>query len=255
MNKDFFVNNRNKLFDKMEDGSLLFLHSGIAPVKSHDQSMHPFAVNRDFYYLTGIEEQDVWLVLGKSPMGTPSEALFIEQPDEEIIKWNGKMLTVERACELSGMEQGDIKYKQDMERFVARKLSREADKALFSFDRLSMGAFRTPSEDYALKLREKYPALPIENAFKMISGLRAIKTPEEIEGEFAGKGYGDFKGAVGEVCADSLAPVQAEYARLMADKAYLEDVMTKGAMESARSAARTMSKVRRKIGFTEPRRI
>ncbi|MBQ2691122.1 MAG: aminopeptidase P family protein [Clostridia bacterium] len=181
MNKEFFANNRHRLFEKMEEGSVLFLHSGIAPVKSHDQNMHPFAVNRDFYYLTGIEEQDVWLILGKSPMGTPSEALFIEQPDEEIIKWNGKMLTVERACELSGMEQDDIKYKQDMERFVARKLSREADKALFSFDRLSMGAFRTPSEDYALKLREKYPALPIENAFKMISGLRAIKTPEEIE--------------------------------------------------------------------------
>ena len=181
MNNEFFANNRHRLFEKMADGSVLFLHSGIAPVKSHDQSMHPFAVNRDFYYLTGIEEQDVWLILGKSPMGTPSEALFIEQPDEEIIKWNGKMLTVERACELSGMEQGDIKYKQDMERFVARKLSREADKVLFSFDRLSMGAFQTPSEVYALKLREKYPALPIENAFKMISGLRAIKTPEEIE--------------------------------------------------------------------------
>lgn len=181
MNNEFFANNRQRLFEKMADGSVLFLHSGIAPVKSHDQSMHPFAVNRDFYYLTGIEEQDVWLILGKSPMGTPSEALFIEQPDEEIIKWNGKMLTVERACELSGMEQGDIKYKQDMERFVARKLSREADKVFFSFDRLSMGAFQTPSEVYALKLREKYPALPIENAFKMISGLRAIKTPEEIE--------------------------------------------------------------------------
>ena len=88
-----------------------------------------------------------------------------------------------------------------------------------------------------------------------IYGAFTGKTPEEIESEFAGKGYGDFKTAVGEVCADSLAPVQQEYTRLMADKAYLEDVMTKGAMEAARSAARTMSKVRRKIGFTEPRRI
>jgi len=94
----------------------------------------------------------------------------------------------------------------------------------------------------------------IENLMA-IYGAFTGKTPEEIESEFAGKGYGDFKAAVGEVCADSLAPVQAEYARLMADKAYLEDVMAKGAMEAARSAARTMSKVRRKIGFTEPRRI
>ncbi len=79
------------------------------------------------------------------------------------------------------------------------------------------------------------------------------KTTEEIEREFDGKGYGDFKLAVGETCADALAPVQAEFARLMADKAYLEDVMIKGAEAAAHDAARTMSKVRRKIGFTDPR--
>ncbi len=81
------------------------------------------------------------------------------------------------------------------------------------------------------------------------------KTPEETEREFEGKGYGDFKLAVGEVCADALAAVQAEYARLVADKAYLEDIMAKGAAEAAHDTLRTMSKVRRKIGFTElPRR-
>ncbi len=80
------------------------------------------------------------------------------------------------------------------------------------------------------------------------------KTMDEIEREFDGKGYGDFKMAVGETCADALAPVQAEFARLMNDKAYLEDVMIKGADAAARDAARTMSKVRRKIGFTEPKR-
>ncbi len=80
------------------------------------------------------------------------------------------------------------------------------------------------------------------------------KTTDEIEREFDGKGYGDFKLAVGEACADALAPVQAEFARLMADKAYLESVMINGADAAARSAARTMSKVRRKIGFTDPRR-
>ena len=80
------------------------------------------------------------------------------------------------------------------------------------------------------------------------------KTEDEIEAEFEGKGYGDFKLAVGETCADALAPVQAEFARLMADKAYLEDVMAKGAEAAGRDAARTMSKVRRKIGFIEPKR-
>ena len=55
----------------------IFLYSGTAPVKSNDQKMHPFAVNRNFYYLTGIETQSVWLVLAKTA-GTMAEYLFID---------------------------------------------------------------------------------------------------------------------------------------------------------------------------------
>ena len=72
---------------------------------------------------------------------------------------------------------------------------------------------------------------------------------EEIEREFAGRGYGDFKLAVGEACADGLAHVRDEFARLIADKAHLEAIMKAGAEEASYYARRTMSKVRRKIGF------
>ncbi len=82
-----------------------------------------------------------------------------------------------------------------------------------------------------------------------IYGAFSGKTIEETEREFAGKGYGDFKAAVGEACADGLAPVRDEFARLMADKAHLETVMKNGADEAAYYARKTMSKVRRKIGF------
>ncbi|MBQ9134215.1 MAG: tryptophan--tRNA ligase [Clostridia bacterium] len=76
------------------------------------------------------------------------------------------------------------------------------------------------------------------------------KTFDEIEREFDGKGYGDFKLAVGEACADGLAPVREEFARLMADKAYLEEVMKNGAAEASYYARKTLSKVKRKIGYT-----
>ena len=75
----------------------------------------------------------------------------------------------------------------------------------------------------------------------------------EIEKEFDGRGYGDFKTAVGEAAADALAPVREEFARLMADKAYLEGVMREGAEQAGRAAARTMSKVKRKLGFVDIR--
>ena len=70
-----------------------------------------------------------------------------------------------------------------------------------------------------------------------------------IEAEFAGQGYGAFKAAVGETVADGLAPVQAEFHRLMQDKGYLEQVMQQGAQDAAYHARKTMSKVRRKLGF------
>ena len=75
------------------------------------------------------------------------------------------------------------------------------------------------------------------------------KSMDEIEREFEGKGYGDFKLAVGEVCADALAPVQARFAELMADKAGLEAQMKKGADEASYYARKTLSKVQKKLGF------
>ena len=76
---------------------------------------------------------------------------------------------------------------------------------------------------------------------------------DEIEREFAGCGYGDFKLAVGEVTADALAGVQARFAELMADKAYLEAQMKKGAEEASYYARRTLSKLQKKLGFVQIR--
>ena len=74
-------------------------------------------------------------------------------------------------------------------------------------------------------------------------------TLEEAEKEFEGKGYGDFKFAVGETVADAIAPVQAEQKRLLADKAYLSGVLKEGAERAFRTARRTLNKVYRKVGF------
>ena len=75
------------------------------------------------------------------------------------------------------------------------------------------------------------------------------KSVAEAEKEFAGKGYGDFKLAVGETVADALAPVQGEKARLLADKGYLANVLKEGAERAFRLARKTLSKVYRKVGF------
>ncbi len=75
------------------------------------------------------------------------------------------------------------------------------------------------------------------------------KSVAEAEAEFAGKGYGEFKLAVGEAVADKLAPIQAEQAKLLADKEYLNGVLRSGAERASRAANKTLAKVYKKIGF------
>lgn len=74
-------------------------------------------------------------------------------------------------------------------------------------------------------------------------------TIEDAEKQFEGKGYGEFKLAVGETVADVVAPVQAEQKRLLGDKAYLNGVLSSGAERAYKAARKTLSKVYRKIGF------
>ena len=75
------------------------------------------------------------------------------------------------------------------------------------------------------------------------------KSYEEIEAEFAGKGYGDFKAAVGEAVIEHLRPIQERFAQLIKDKSYLEQCYTENAEKAARIAYRTLGKVMKKVGF------
>lgn len=86
-----------------------------------------------------------------------------------------------------------------------------------------------------------------------IYGALTGKSFAEIENEFAGRGYGDFKLAVGETVADSLRPIQSEYKRILSDRAYLEGVLSESAQKAARIADRTLAKVSRKVGLVELR--
>ena len=90
-----------------------------------------------------------------------------------------------------------------------------------------------------------------------ISNLMSIysvvtgKDYAEIEREFDGKGYGDFKLAVGEAVSDHLKPVREEFARLMADKTYLKECYTAGAQAALNVSRKTVAKAYRKVGFVD----
>jgi len=90
----------------------------------------------------------------------------------------------------------------------------------------------------------------INNLMTIYSAVTG-KTYEEIEKEFDGKGYGDFKLAVGEAVADNLQPVRDNFARLMQDKEYLKKCYTEGAQKALSISQKVVSKVYRKVGFVD----
>ena len=88
----------------------------------------------------------------------------------------------------------------------------------------------------------------INNLMAIYSAVTS-KSMEEIEREFDGKGYGDFKAAVGEAVSDALRPIREDYKRFSADKTYLEKCYTLGAEMANKVSFRTLDKVYKKCGF------
>ena len=88
----------------------------------------------------------------------------------------------------------------------------------------------------------------INNLMTIYSAVTG-KSLDDITSEFAGKGYGDFKAAVGEAVAEELRPVREKYAELMNDKAELERLMKQGAEIATKISSRTLTKARKKVGL------
>ena len=98
------------------------------------------------------------------------------------------------------------------------------------------GIYRSPEKPGVTNLIEIYSA---------VTGM----TPEAVENEFNGKGYGVCKPAVGEAVVEALRPIREETERLLGDKGYLETLYRQGAEKAAALANRTLRKVHKKVGF------
>jgi tryptophanyl-tRNA synthetase len=88
----------------------------------------------------------------------------------------------------------------------------------------------------------------ISNLITIYSAVTG-KSIEEVEKEFEGKGYGDFKLAVGEAVADTLAPIRERYNEIITDKKALEELYKAGAEKAYYTARKTYSKAMKKVGF------
>lgn len=90
----------------------------------------------------------------------------------------------------------------------------------------------------------------IKNLITIYSAVTG-KTPSEVEREFEGKGYGEFKPAVGEAVSDVLTPIQKKQAELLADREYVDGIIKNNAERAEYLALKTLRKVQKKVGFPE----
>lgn len=171
MNKEFYQTNRNRVLDKIKDNSILILFSGKAPKKSADEN-YPFTVNKNFYYLTGIEEEEHILVLSKIN-GISKECVFIKEVDEVLEKWEGKTIRKEEVYPLCGIE--DVKYLGDFNNFIEKVLL--ANEKINLYLDLEKENY---SHNYIKEIKDKYHNITINNCYRIIGNLRLIKTEEEV---------------------------------------------------------------------------
>lgn len=178
MNKIFYVTNRKKLGDVLSQNSIAIFFAGQAPYKSADET-YPFTPNRNFYYLTGIDEEKVIMVI-ININGKVSEMLFIQENDPVMAKWVGETISEDKAKEVSGIE--DIKFLKDFESIIASYFDRfSIDNVYLDLERQEFNIPQTSSQNFAVDIMKRYPYVRVKNIYHDIALLRTIKREEEIE--------------------------------------------------------------------------
>lgn len=177
MNRDFYVSNRKRLMECVEDNSAVILFAGEAPHMSADEN-YDFVPNRNFLYLTGIDREHPILVMTKHN-GKVEETLFIEKSDPVMAKWVGERISMEEAREASGVEK--VQYLDNFEGYVNMLGFENYENIYLDLERRSWNSMQSISQLFAKNISEKYPSFKVRNIYNSIRDLRMIKSSEEIE--------------------------------------------------------------------------
>ncbi|MEG1043211.1 MAG: aminopeptidase P N-terminal domain-containing protein [Oscillospiraceae bacterium] len=178
MDKNFFIRNRQKLINSMQDNSAALLFAGKDVVKSEDEN-YPFYVNNNFFYMTGLSEHDLILVITKRK-GIAKQILFINDYSEKYQLWRGRQLTDIIAKEISGIDE--VKYLSTFENFVFNLLTPTmVENVYLDLYRDVSDKVVYPSFELAEKIKSNYPHILIKNVYEPICQMRYIKEEEEID--------------------------------------------------------------------------
>ena len=177
-------NRRKKLFDQMKNNSIALLFSGVSKIASEDENL-PFCVNKNFFYLTNIQQEHSALLLVKT-VGERRTYLFIDPYNETKEKWTGKRLTSDNAVALSDIK--NVYTYDNLETILSLVLTNDknqyGDIDCIYLDltspeqKIDDGLFMN---DFHVKMKLDYNSKNIVDIYPLMCDLRMIKTPQEIE--------------------------------------------------------------------------
>ncbi|MDR7071564.1 aminopeptidase P family protein [Fictibacillus barbaricus] len=178
MKEYFFTQNRSRLKEVLPNESVTILFAGEAPFKTADER-HKFVPNRNFYYLTGINESNLTLVIKKTG-NEVKETMYIQKADPVMEKWVGKTVSEEEAKAISGIE--NVVYHDSFESMLTQTFFLENMKHVcLDLERREWSGTQTKTLQFAKHLREHYPHITISNVYPEICELRVVKTAVEIQ--------------------------------------------------------------------------
>lgn len=184
MHKNEYRRRRRELISLLNDDSLAIIFSGVEKKSSADQT-YPFEVNRNFYYLTGIAQENSVLVIVKTALEC-HEYLFIDEKDPTIEKWTGYKLSIEDARELSGLD--NVLLTSSFEGKINSLFDASGShfgsiKTLYlDLDKEIKIQEATSTHEYQKSMLESHPELKdaVVDIFPLIARMRMKKSKEEI---------------------------------------------------------------------------
>ncbi len=174
-----FKKNRDKLRKRLKNNSVAIINSADEMPRNGDQTF-PYRQNSDFFYLTGIEQEKSVLIITKDNKKEFKEVLFLLKPEKTLEIWEGHKLTKKEAKQISDID--NIKYINEFESIL--KEIALSSKHIY-LNRNENVKFETPVPykdlRFADEMKEKFPFHNYNRLAPLLTELRLIKEPEEIE--------------------------------------------------------------------------
>lgn len=172
-----FEARRQSILNQMAENSLLILYSG-TPIHISADAYHHFEANKHFYYLTGLRRENMILVLRKSENGNQS-MLYIEKSDPNAERWTGKMVTVEEAKSISGID--DVRFTASFQAQLDYLLgSSTLSTCYFDCYRHQQSDLPDYNLAKAQQFAAEHPGITVRNLWPMAAKLRMQKDEDEV---------------------------------------------------------------------------